>query len=256
MSTNVNSIIPVVSQNFLYMNGLQVNRFSNTALIVSSGQCRDVSNLYDIVLSNNTTLDFTGRNGLNGLDNGTIAASTWYGVWAIGDPTNFNPSGVILSLASNSTPVMPFGYSAFRLIDFWRTDASSNFVQMFSFGNNGILTKQYSDPAATNVVVNGIAIVATNVSLAPFVPPSNVVDVKLSLGFVPNGGSNKFLTVGSPGSLSGFRTASIPGTTNTPTINVLDICPTPFLNQPNIYYFVPTNSDFANINCLGYRLIM
>jgi hypothetical protein len=238
------------------MNGLLVNYTSARTLTVGAGQCRDITNTYDILLSSDTVLNVNGRLGANGLDTGTIAANSWYGVWAISGSTNSVPTAVILSLASNTVPTMPFEYNAYRLIDFWRTDSSSNFIQMFTSGNNGFITKQYSDLNGISVLTNGTSATPVNLSLANFIPPRNYIDVKLSVNHSPNGGSNKFMTVGIPGGISGFQTASIPGTPVTHTLNVIDLYPGYVAGVPTIFYNVVANTDTANILCLGYRLAM
>src|SRR5258708_33714271 len=68
-------------------------------------------------------------NGVNGLDTGTIAASTQYAVYLIGDSRNYNNAAAVISLTSNyPDPLMPSGYDSYRLIGFMATDGPTHFV--------------------------------------------------------------------------------------------------------------------------------
>ena len=75
-------------------------------------------------------------NGANGLDYGTLAASTNYGVWLIGDSRGYNPVAAVLSLTSNAYPLMPLGYDSMRLIGFADTNSSTHFVAATTNSND------------------------------------------------------------------------------------------------------------------------
>ena len=63
--------------------------------------------------------------GANGLDSGTLAASSFYTVWLIADSRNNNPVAGIMSLYSNAFPLLPTGYDSYRLIGFIQTSSGT-----------------------------------------------------------------------------------------------------------------------------------
>ncbi|VAX24856.1 hypothetical protein MNBD_NITROSPINAE03-2039 [hydrothermal vent metagenome] len=78
--------------------------------------------VYDAV-SVNLTADIT-VSGVNGLDTGSEAISTWYAVWVI-----YNGTTVASLLSVSATaPTMPSGYTYKRLVGFVRNDAPGNFI--------------------------------------------------------------------------------------------------------------------------------
>ena len=132
----------------LYISGLQLSAATPTAgtvIAVSPGAARDSTNSIDMVVGlqdyfniDHPAVAFDGFqaglfinsavNGVNGLDSGTIAASTQYAIYLIGDSRNYKTTAAVLSLTSNTAPLLPQGYDSYRLIGFWATDGSSHFV--------------------------------------------------------------------------------------------------------------------------------
>src|ERR1700722_20041691 len=166
----------IVNLPFLYINGMVGSNDAttpNTVLDISLGQCRDSTNVMDIICAASNIN--AAVNGINGLDTGSLAASTVYAIYAIADITENpgRPNGYILTLASNSVPLMPFGYSNFRLVGYWPTDASMHFLLGYVSnavgGNRQFL---YDAPQATAVTA-GAATAYTAVSLAKWVPVVN-----------------------------------------------------------------------------------
>jgi hypothetical protein len=99
----------------------------------STGSSANVTVTADeIVLSNATNQYVTLRTvsltiagtttGANALDTGTIAASTWYSVWAIWNGTT---TAGLLSLSSTA-PTLPSGYTHKARIGWVRTDGTGN----------------------------------------------------------------------------------------------------------------------------------
>ena len=115
MTTPANS--PIVNLGMKYINDSQVAWASATTLTIQNGQERDITNTVDIAVTGGpTTLNFA-VNGLNGLDTGAIAASTWYYIYAISSSTNKAPSGYIASLSNSGGPnVLPFNYDSYKII--------------------------------------------------------------------------------------------------------------------------------------------
>lgn len=168
----------------------------NTKLDVSAGICRDSNNVMDITFgASNTnyqdqyvtapiTIDCT-LNGANGLDTGSLAAATFYAVYAIGDSSFHKNDAAIVTLASNSAPLMPAGYDSYRLIGYARTDGSSHFLLFFMAGNNNACYWAYDAPIATAVTA-GAQTSYTGVVLTTFVPPVNNTPVYVQTNFTAN----------------------------------------------------------------------
>ena len=96
--------------------------------------------------------------GVNGLDTGAEAASTWYHIWAIYDGT----TKALLFSTSATAPTMPSGYTYKKYIGAVYNSAASNFVAFAQKGNLVVCP-------ATDVVV-GTDTTYTNVSLTAVVP--------------------------------------------------------------------------------------
>ena len=64
----------------------------------------------------------TSKSGANGIDTGSVAASTWYSVWVI---SNGITEVALLSL-SGTSPTMPEGYTYRRRVGWIRTDTTAN----------------------------------------------------------------------------------------------------------------------------------
>ena len=139
---------------YLYKYGLVISNDAttpNTKLDISAGQCRDSANMIDMGIGSSYVVPYQGLavstplvlnagvNGANGLDTGSLAASSMYAVYIIGDSRGYNATASILSLASNSSPLLPSGYDSYRVIGYWATDASSHFLLGYYTGNQGLM---------------------------------------------------------------------------------------------------------------------
>ncbi len=175
---------PIVNAGLLYVNSLQVSNNAvapNTKLDLAAGQCRDSANVIDIVLSSGVTIN-AAVNGINGLDTGTFAASSWYYVHVIADSSNKKPVGGLLSL-SKTAPTLPFGYDSFRLLDAARADGSVHFLPFYNVGN-GSSRKKYWD-ASIQVLNDGTASTLTAIDLSTAVPPIENTPVIINVEFTP-----------------------------------------------------------------------
>lgn len=79
----------------------------------------------------NETVDIT-VSGVNGLDTGSEAGSTWYFIWSIAKVDGTVDS--LLSLSSTA-PTLPSGYTFKSLVGAVRNDSSSNFIPITQNGN-------------------------------------------------------------------------------------------------------------------------
>lgn len=179
--TNLN--IPVVNAPYLDVSGLQLSWASNTTLGMMAGRARDNTNQADIILPLAVTIN-AAHNGINGLDTGTFAASTLYTVYAVGDSTNTNVSGALIS-ASASAPTLPFGYDMSRIIGFWRTDASVHFLLGYWYGSANERLFTYDVPLATAVTA-GASATYVAVTLSTFVPNVGNLPVLIESNWTAN----------------------------------------------------------------------
>ncbi|MCW1908629.1 MAG: hypothetical protein KIH63_004780 [Candidatus Saccharibacteria bacterium] len=91
-------LTPVVNKGLSYLNGLQMTWTDTDTLTIAQGQCRNSTNVNDIVLArpplNNGTAVTTGFTistavvGAGGLDVGTMANNTHYAVYVISSSEN------------------------------------------------------------------------------------------------------------------------------------------------------------------------
>ncbi len=170
---------------FLYINGLEISNPAvnpDELLSIAVGQCRDSTDVYQIQVT--TALSINNlENGLNGLDTGTVAASTLYAVHVVADPVTGLAAGGMISLSATA-PLMPFGYSAFRHIGYVRTDGTSDFLLGFWSGNNNSRLFMYDAPIATAVTA-GASTTDAAVSLATFVPALAGIPVWIKFAMTP-----------------------------------------------------------------------
>ena len=169
-----------------YINGLGISNDAttpNTLLDIAAGSCLDSTGTYQ--LNSNVTLTINAAiNGLNGLDQGTFAASTVYAVYVVWDPVTNKPAGAMIS-TSLTRPLMPFGYSAFLLIGYATTDSSVHFLKGYwSAGNTSARTFTY-DAFQVTAVTAGASTSYANVNLITLVPNVANTPVQVYSSFVP-----------------------------------------------------------------------
>jgi hypothetical protein len=260
----------------LYVQGLQLSAAAPTAatvIAVSPGAARDSTNSIDMVvgLQNYFGIDnpaqlFSGYqpglfvnsalNGVNALDTGTIAASTQYAIYLIGDSRNYNNTAAVLSLTSNVAPTLPSGYDSYRLIGFWETDGSSNFVYATHKPQNigGLLT--YFNSPAVSVLSGGTATSFTAIDLTtnsaiPTTTLQNII-VTLLVTFTP----------AAVGDIVQFRPTGSSATGNLPTITgvTAGIAQSQYIqviagvgsSKPEIDYKLTSGSDAVSVSVVEW----
>ena len=258
----------------LYLTGLQISPASTTLLAVSPGAARDSNNIMDMVVGlqnyagiNNPTVLVQGYqpgllinsavNGVNGLDTGTIAASTQYAVYLIGDSRNYNNTAAVLSLTSNYPgPIMPSGYDSFRLIGFIETDSSSHFVYATFKPQNMAGFLQYYNSPAIAVLTGGTATSFTAIDLttSSAVPTTTLPNVIVGLLVV--------FTPAAAGDVVQFRPTGSSATGNLPTIVgvTAGVAQTQYItmiagvgsSKPEIDYLVTSGSDAVTVSVASW----
>ncbi len=168
-----------------YINGLEISNNAttpNNIVDIAVGECRDSTDTY--VITSAATMNITKTtSGLNGLDTGSIAASTLYAVYIVGDAVTGLTTGAMIS-TNMTTPLLPYGYNVFRKIGYVRTDGSSNFLKGYWSGNGNGRLFMYDAPIATAVTA-GAATSYTAVTLATFVPALNNTPVWIAFDMTP-----------------------------------------------------------------------
>lgn len=152
------------------IDGLQLSRAAARQVSVAAGRCRGDSDLMNLVAAGALTVDLDVA-GAGGLDTGTVANTTHYSIWIIGDSTGTNaPKG--LASTSASAPTMPAGYDRKRRLGWVRTDGSANLLHWSQHGS-GRTRRVYYDEALSvlGVLTGGSAVAFTDVDLSALVPP-------------------------------------------------------------------------------------
>ena len=164
----------------------------NTQLNISAGIARDSNNIVDInvgnylgtgnasLTANSATVVNFGVNGTNGLDTGTIAASSLYYIYAMSDSSGKHQPSTVASLSATA-PILPFGYDSMRLIGAALTDASSHLLPFYSSGNY----IQFDAPVAVVVTATYSAM-----DLSVAVPATNFGKVYLQYKWTPAAAAN------------------------------------------------------------------
>jgi hypothetical protein len=195
---------PIYSLPHLYIAGLNISIASTTVLAIAPGQARDSTDNIDMPvgfpnLQGNTLppilfqnymqplLINSAINGAGGLDQGTIADSTQYGIWLIGDSRGYKPVSAILSLTSNYYPLLPLGYDSMRLLGFIETDAAGHFVYATHEVQSMSSALSYYLQPPISVLAGGDATTFTAVALTAAVPSTTLpnVIVELIATFIP-----------------------------------------------------------------------
>lgn len=187
--------IPVVNAPNLYVDNLQLAWASNTTITMAAGAARDSTNVNDIILSSSVTINGAASGKINRLDTGTLAASTRYYVFAVGDSTLTNTPGGLLSTSATS-PTLPSGYDMFRRIGTVFTDGSVHFLLGWWYGSSRQRTFYYD--VGISELSGGSSTTYANIDLATSLPAVNCQWIA-DIAYTPNSATNKaeFLPYGS-----------------------------------------------------------
>lgn len=264
---------PIYSLPHLYINGLNISVASTTVLAIAPGQARDSNNNIDMPvgfpnLQGDTfpvvqfqnymppLLINSAVNGAGGLDAGTIAASTQYAIYLIGDSRGYNQVTAIMSLTSNAFPLMPSGYDSLRLIGFIQTDGSSHFVYATHKPQNMVGALQYFNVPPLSVLAGGTATTFTAIDLTTnaAVPTTTLPNVIVELLVV--------FTPAAIGDVVQFRPTGSTATAGLVTITgvAAGIAQTQYVqviagvgsSKPEIDYLVTSASDSVSVSVASW----
>jgi len=219
----------------------------NTAATITATYCPYTQASISLTLSMSTT-------GANALDNGTVAASTWYYTYVIYNPT----TNTVACLASNSstTPTLPSGYTYYCRVGAILTNSSSYLYRIIQKGRDAgyivdgtILTGLRQ--MATGVTGSVSTPTWVAVSVSGFVPPTaSTIDI-----LIPNIASTSQTMVAPNANYGAWNSV-----TNPPPISIGDSATATqlggwgriILESTNIYWANNASATGYGIFCKGY----
>lgn len=147
---------PVYTPFTAFINGLGMAYTSTTSITIALGNCSDSTVINEIILAAPAVIN-TAAHGLNGLDTGAMANNTHYAVYVVADSTDKQPSGALLSLATNAVPYLPFGYDMFRRVGYVLTNGAALLLEFTQ--RKGGLNRDlwYANAIATNITAGASA---------------------------------------------------------------------------------------------------
>lgn len=232
----------------------------NTKFTISPGSGLDINQTYQLTVPSTLTVDAT-KNGANGLDTGSLAASTVYSVFIIGDVVNANTTAGLIS-ASIYLPLIPDGYQTCKLIGYIVTDASSHFLKGY-WGANGDSSRifMYDAPQATSITAgNATSYTAIDLTtLVPsqatqYIPTAQVIGTWINSSFTP-GAASRTLSM-QPAGGTGDAITITGQVTSVPVTTQSYIYHTFVTTKPEISYKVSNSGDAAAINVAGFEFIL
>jgi hypothetical protein len=187
---------PIVNAGIKYVNGLEIQKIDEFVVGIFPGAARDSLNVNDIILQSFVYTDFT-KIGINGLDYGAVERDQRYSVYIVGDSTNKNFTGGLLS-KNFLNPILPSGYDMYRRIGYIKTGNPSPSILPFVQNGEG---QQRSFYYGNNipVLLIGNQTNFTFVDLSEAVPPI-ATDVFCFFNYLPRVATNyaQFLPLGIP----------------------------------------------------------
>lgn len=143
--------------------------------------------------------------GTNGLDAGAEAASTWYAVWLIYNPSTTTVAALLST--SFSAPTMPAGYTKKRRVGAVRNTSTSNFVPFMQRGEVVLYNETENE---TRFLSSGLSTTFADASAEAFIPTSSRrgyfgVTVSIDHNAVDVDFSVRLRTKGAPGVTDGTR---------------------------------------------------
>lgn len=251
---------PIVNLASMPIFGFEVSKASVTTLSMAAGICRDSSNKFDITLgsaypslqSKTVTAPLTlnaAVNGENGLDTGSLAASTVYAVYVIADSTGYKSTAGLIS-TSLTAPTMPENYNCMRMVGFAVTNGSSQFVDMFQVGSANEREVLFDTKIATAVTA-GASTTYAAVTLTSFVPAIANAFAHIDTAYTPASAGNalslqKFGATGAQDEIKG-QVAAVVIEGNSWIPIGLDS------GVPKINYKVGNGSDAVAVNVRGFK---
>ena len=189
--TQTSQYVAIENARVPYITDLTLSYVNTTTFSISDGRCSNSDNSLDIEIDTDnvgTTVNFSVV-GLNGLDTGTIAASTVYYVYAIADVTETYPAGFVVSV-NKTTPYLPTGYGIYRMIGTIVKTAGSVINSFYEIGKSNTRVFRFVNPIT--ILSGGSSGTAADILLTTFVPAFNLQSVQLVAAITPSAASETF----------------------------------------------------------------
>lgn len=230
---------PITNARQAYINGLKLAFLTGTTMTVTAGRCGNSTNVNDISVglplnvaatqtgtepvaagSGTVTIN-TAVNGAGGLDIGSMANSTFYAVYAIGDSFGIEPGSACIS-ANLVSPLLPAGYDMSFRIGFIKSSGAAA-ILAFRQDGCGLDRWMWYDAAIATGVTAGSSATYAAVDCSASLPVATPTMVNFLCVFSPTGTNDKLVLVpGTSTATAGYATLS--GTGAAVTGNL--ICPT------------------------------
>lgn len=175
---------------------LKVQTVSNSSVTIAAASIAlfDSTGVSKVGLGVNVSANISAS-GVNGLDTGVEAASTWYYNYVIFNPTTVAFAALIS--ASPTAPTMPAGYTFKSRVGAMRNDGASNLLQIIQYGRKaqyvvGVnpLTLPLMSSGAAGTFSTTLPVFAV-VAVGNFVPPTaGEIFVTFTTNFNGSGGAN------------------------------------------------------------------
>lgn len=230
-----------------FVQGAALTWLSNTTLTLAAGNCRDSTGLTQIMLASAQTINAANAAVVNGLDTGSLAASTWYYVHMICDSTNKNPAGGLLSL-SPTAPALPAGYDTFRMVGAVLTDGSSHILKFYQTG------RYFQWDAPISVLSAGAQTSYTAIDLSVAMPPVNFGRAFLYSALTPNaaGHTAKFQPQGATADWH-IQTGNVASQVSDQQFSILPLLAS---SKPEIAYKVANGSDALSVSLEAFEMVL
>lgn len=131
-----------------YLSGFTMSRSANQTISIVAGSCRDSTHTANMNLASTYTKEideaWTAGSAGGCLDAGSIAASTWYHMYAIYNSSTSTTDLLLSKSASSPSLTKPSGYAYFRRIGSILTDGDAYITDFTQFGDEFL----WKDPPA------------------------------------------------------------------------------------------------------------
>jgi len=135
------------------IDGLRLSWVNASTVQIGIGKARDSADAANVELTGTQNIDITAS-GINGLDTGSEATSTWYSVWIVSGSSG---TGGLLS-TSATAPTLPAGYDVSKRRLGWVYNHSDDDLQNFDMEGSGRDRTTWwheSGPDYLNVLTDG-----------------------------------------------------------------------------------------------------
>jgi hypothetical protein len=187
---------------YQYIQGLNLSVTGNKTLVLTSGQTRDSTNQFDIVINDPITIDVS-KTGVNGLEqDSVILGNQFYSVYVITSSYGFRKPGALV-VDFGKTIVFPDAYNLSRFIGVCKVDGATNLVNLYQSGTN--FMRNYTYDTSSAALSGGAATTFTTIDLFPYVPNIKNTSINLKANYTPGAAGNEFaLRPGGSTSTNGY----------------------------------------------------